>query len=62
MLPYRFWLMQRLHDDLAAADDVAQAQVRKVFSSTNLEALLDLRTLRRVERQGHLEVWGPLEQ
>ena len=61
VLPYRFWLMQRLHDDLADADTNSQARVRKAFVDTNLELLLDLRTLRRVERHGHLEVWGPIE-
>jgi len=60
VMPYRFWLMQRLHDDLAAADADVQARVRQVFANTDLELLLDLRTLRRVERDGHLEVWGPL--
>jgi hypothetical protein len=59
-MPYRFWLMQRLHDDLATAPTDRAAQVREVFAETGLEALLDLRTLRRVERAGHLEVWGPL--
>lgn len=62
VMPYRFWLMQRLHDDLAAApsrDDAAH--VRDVFRDVGLESLLDLRTLRRVERSGHLEVWGPLD-
>ena len=29
--------------------------------NADLELILDLRTLRRVEREGHLEVWGPLE-
>ena len=61
VMPYRFWLMQRLQDDLDAADAAAQAQARTAFAATGLEPLLDLRTLRRVERQGHLEVWGPLE-
>ncbi len=61
VMPYRFWLMQRLHDDLADADAASQALVRKAFADTNLDLLLDLRTLRRVERQGHLEVWGPVE-
>jgi len=61
VLPYRFWLMQRLHDHLAKSDAGSQARVRKVFADTNLEPLLDLRTIRRVERQGHLEVWGPIE-
>jgi len=60
VMPYRFWLMQRLHDDLASAPTDAQAQARRVFRETNLETLLDLRTLRRVERTEHLEVWGPL--
>lgn len=61
VMPYRFWLMQRLHDDLAGANEAQQQQVRAVFGSAGLEPLLDLRTLRRVERDGHLEVWGPLE-
>jgi hypothetical protein len=51
--------MQRLHDDLAAAGADETAKVRSVFASAGLEPLLDLRTLRRVERSGHLEVWGP---
>jgi glutathione S-transferase len=57
--PYRFWLLQRLHDDLAGADDSAQERVREVFRAAELDALLDLRTARRVERVNHLEVWGP---
>ena len=61
VMPYRFWLMQRLHDDLAAADAASQTRVRQAFANASLEPLLDLRTLRRVERDGHLEVWGPLE-
>ena len=60
VMPYRFWLMQRLHDDLASASAGDAAGVRAAFADAGLEALLDLRTLRRVERVGHLEVWGPL--
>lgn len=62
ILPYRFWLMQRLHDDLARATPAEQEHVRDVFRSTGVEAVLDLRTLRRVERTGHLETWGPAER
>lgn len=58
VLPYRLWLMQRLHDDLAAASTDDQDRVRGAFRRGDLEPLLDLRTLRRVERHGHLEVWG----
>ena len=61
VMPYRFWLMQRLHDDVAPAPPEERARIRNVFSDTGLELLLDLRTLRRVERHGHLEVWGPAE-
>ena len=61
VMPYRFWLLQRLHDDLGAADAAEQDRTRKVFQTGGLETMLDLRTLRRVERTGHLEVWGPLE-
>jgi len=60
-MPYRFWLMQRLHDDLATASADDAADVRAVFAGAGLDALLDLRTLRRVERAGHLEIWGPLD-
>ena len=61
VMPYRFWLMQRLHDDLATASADDAADVRAVFAGAGLDALLDLRTLRRVERAGHLEIWGPLD-
>ena len=61
VMPYRFWLMQRLHDDVAPAPPEERARIRDVVSDTGLELLLDLRTLRRVERHGHLEVWGPAE-
>ena len=60
VMPYRFWLMQRLHDDLAAASADDASGVRSAFADGGLEPLLDLRTLRRVERSNHLEVWGPL--
>lgn len=59
VMPYRFWLLQHLHDDLAAAQSDEQVRVRDVFRPVGLEPLLDLRTLRRVERVNHLEVWGP---
>ena len=58
VLPYRFWLMQRLHDDLAAAPTDDQDRVRAVFRNGDLDSLLDLRTVRRVERRNNLEVWG----
>ena len=59
VMPYRFWLMQRLHDGVESFDDAGQASVRSTFATAGLEPLLDLRTDRRVERVGNLEVWGP---
>ncbi|MEO0492466.1 MAG: glutathione S-transferase C-terminal domain-containing protein [Actinomycetota bacterium] len=58
VMPYRFWLMQKLHDDLAGATPDQQAHTREVFRAGGLEPWLDLRTLRRVERIDNLEVWG----
>lgn len=60
VLPYRFWLMQRLHDDLAATDATQQQRARGAFRAGGVEQILDLRTIRRIERSHHLEVWGPL--
>jgi hypothetical protein len=60
VMPYRFWLLQRLHDAVASVDAASQAAIRTAFSNAGLESLLDLRTIRRVERVNHLEVWGPL--
>lgn len=60
VMPYRFWLMQRLHDAVAALEPDQQTTVRDTFRAVGLEPLLDLRTARRVERSGHLEVWGPV--
>jgi len=59
VMPYRFWLLQRLQDDLGGANTEGQAKARNVFRGTGLESMLDLRTIRRVERANHLEVWGP---
>ncbi|MGB3722367.1 MAG: glutathione S-transferase N-terminal domain-containing protein [Pacificimonas sp.] len=53
VMPYRFWLLQKIHSE---ADDAARA----LFDRVGLGALLDLRTTRPVERQGHLEVWGEI--
>lgn len=60
VMPYRLWLMQHIPDGLALAPDADQSRVRSVFAATGLEPLLDLRTIRRVERVNYLEVWGPL--
>lgn len=58
VLPYRFFLLQRLQDCFAQASTNDQDKIRKIFRQTGLESLLDMRTHRRVERKDHLEVWG----
>lgn len=58
VMPYRFWLLQRIQDAADALDGAAQARVDAVLGTAGLGALLTLRTTRRVERSGHLEVWG----
>ena len=59
VMPYRLYLLQRLQDACAAMDATDRARVRDVFTDAGLAPVLDLTTLRRVERQRHLEVWGP---
>ena len=58
VMPYRFYLLQRLTDCFAQAGDTEQKEIRALFAETGLDAMLDLRTTRRVERVNHLEVWG----
>ncbi len=58
VMPYRFYLLQRLQDHFDDASSENQTQIRGLFSKHDLEPFLDLRTSRRVERSDHLEVWG----
>lgn len=51
VLPYRFWLLDRLRGAMTPA---AQA----LFAANGLGELATLRTLRPVERRNNLEVWG----
>jgi hypothetical protein len=60
VMPYRFYLLQRLQDCYDEANSGEQRQLQQLFSETGLSGLLAMRTLRRVERNNHLEVWGPL--
>ena len=58
VMPYRFYLAQRLwgHFDGCSKDD--QASIRKVFKATGLEIFLDKRPSRRVIRKNYHEVWS----
>jgi hypothetical protein len=58
VMPYRFFLLQRLTDWVDGLYDNDQQAVRTLFAETGLASILDLKTTRRVERKNHLEVWA----
>ena len=60
VMPYRFYLLQRVQDVFDSLDAAQRERVRAALRGVGLEAMLDLRLPRRVERQQHLEVWGPV--
>lgn len=57
VMPYRFFLLQRLTDHYEALDQTNKTAVSDLFSSTGLGSILTLKTDRRVIRKDHLEVW-----
>lgn len=57
VMPYRLWLLQKIQDVADANNDAAE--LNALLSETGLTELVTLRTRRRVERVGQLEVWGP---
>lgn len=59
VMPYRFWLLQRIQDAHNVLDVADQQRVQSILDAVGLAPLLTLRTARRVERINHLEVWGP---
>lgn len=59
VMPYRVYVLQRLQDDVDAMPGEDRALVEALFAETGLSPFLELRVSRRVERKGHLEVWGP---
>jgi len=59
VMPYRFYLLQRVQDCFAAASKDEQQAIEELFSETGLSVILTIKTTRRVEREKHLEVWGP---
>jgi glutathione S-transferase len=59
VMPYRFYLLQRLQDSVMQASPAEQRAITDLFSETGLLEILDLTTYRRVERVNYMEVWGP---
>jgi glutathione S-transferase len=58
VLPYRFYLLQRLQDHMHSVSESDQLAIRSAFGKSGLESLLDIRTDRRVIRKNHLEFWA----
>lgn len=58
VMPYRFWMLQRLTDHLDQSCKADQTQIRQLFAETGLSALLDHRPERRIIRKDHREVWS----
>lgn len=59
VMPYRFYLLQRLQDCFGQAAISDQQAITALFQDTGLASILAIKTDRRVERVNHLEVWGP---
>ena len=58
VMPYRFYLAQRLWDHFDRSSQDTQNAIRNLFAKKGLEAFLDKRPSRRVLRKDYHEVWG----
>jgi hypothetical protein len=58
VIQYRLYLLQKVQAVADHAGSEAQADMRALLGETGLAELLTLRTIRRIERRNHLEVWG----
>lgn len=57
VMPYRFYLAQRLWDHFDGCSEAVQKDIRSLFSKCDLDAFLDKRPSRRVVRENFHEVW-----
>ena len=62
VVPYRLFVLQRLQAAFAECEPDAQAAVRELMRESRLDALLDARARRRVERRENREVWGARQE
>ncbi|MFK7913382.1 MAG: glutathione S-transferase C-terminal domain-containing protein [Pseudomonadales bacterium] len=61
VMPYRTYLLQRIQDAFDQLTGAEQQSVRTLLQQAGLDALLTLRSARRVERSNNREVWGELQ-
>ena len=55
--PFRFYLLARVHDAVAALPAVEQQAARSLLAACGMGDILDLRLNRRIGRANNLEVW-----
>lgn len=55
---YSLWMLQRIHDAFDALTEDEQSDVSAFLKSVNLEAFIDCRAKRRIERKNYKEVWA----
>ena len=58
VMPYRLYMLQRITDTFAELPADVQKELTEFFDSLGLAELLTMKAQRRVERAGHIEVWG----
>ena len=58
VMPYRLYLLQKIQAVVDGASPEDRADMMALLDETGLDALITLRTSRRVERHNHLEVWS----
>ena len=58
VMPYRFYLAQKLWDHFDACSEAEQKAIRHIFNRTGLKTFLDKRPSRRVIRKDFHEVWA----
>ena len=58
VMPYRFYLAQKLWDHFDSCSEAEQKAIRDLFYQTGLESFLDKRPSRRVIRKDYHEAWA----
>ena len=58
VMPYRIFMLQRIQDAYDGLDAESQKAVYTLLAQTGLSAILTTRSMRRVERKNHREVWA----
>ncbi len=57
VMPYRFYLLKRLQDEVATSPAAMKQELIQLLASVNMEELLDMTLTRGIGRAHNLEVW-----